>query len=60
MSLLDYFVVITLLLTVFPLAITQMKSAIAQEDIKSFSVWVFITCFLAGLPFMVMTVATAT
>ncbi|WP_104545996.1 hypothetical protein [Chroococcidiopsis sp. TS-821] len=60
MSLLDYFVVITLLLTVFPLAITQMKSAIAQEDIQSFSVWVFITCFLAGLPFMVMTLATAT
>ncbi|WP_143167700.1 hypothetical protein [Chroogloeocystis siderophila] len=60
MSLLDYCVVITLLLTVFPLAITQMKSAIAHEDIKSFSVWVFITCFIAGLPFMVMTLATAT
>lgn len=59
MSLLDYLVVITLLLTLFPLAITQMKSALVQEDIKTFSVWVFVTCFLAGLPFMVMTLATA-
>lgn len=60
MSLLDYFIVIALLLTLFPLAISQMKSALVQEDIKTFSVWVFVTCFLAGLPFMVMTLATAT
>jgi len=60
MSLLDYLVVITLLLTLFPLAITQMKSALVQEGIKTFSVWVFVTCFLAGLPFMVMTLATVT
>ncbi|MUL35375.1 hypothetical protein [Gloeocapsopsis dulcis] len=60
MSLLDYFVVITLLLTLFPLAITEMKSALVHEDIKTFSVWVFVTCFLAGLPFMVMTLATVT
>ncbi|MBE9189160.1 hypothetical protein IQ230_02015 [Gloeocapsopsis crepidinum LEGE 06123] len=60
MSLLDYLVVITILLTLFPLAITKMKSALVQEDIKTFSVWVFVTCFLAGLPFMVMTLATAT
>lgn len=60
MSLFDYLVVIALLLIVFPFAITRMQSALVQEDTKSFSLWVFITCFLAGVPFMVMTLATAT
>lgn len=60
MSLFDYLVVIALILIVFPFAITRMQSAFAQEDMKNFSLWVFITCFLAGVPFMVMTLATAT
>jgi hypothetical protein len=32
---------------------------LVQEDINTFSVWVFVTCFLAGLPFMVI-IATVT
>lgn len=59
MSVLEYAFIVTLLMTVFPFSVNQMKVAIVQEDNKSFSVWVFITSFVAGLPFMIMTLATA-
>lgn len=59
MSVLKYAFVVTLLWIVFPFSIVQMKVALDREDIKSFSVWVFVACFVAGLPFMIMTLATA-
>lgn len=60
MSLLEYAIVATLVLIVFPLSIIKMKSALVQENIHSFGVWVFITSLIASLPFIVMTVSTAT
>lgn len=59
MSLLEYALIIASLWIVFPFSIIQMKVALNREDINSFSMWVFITCFVAGLPFMIMTLATA-
>jgi hypothetical protein len=35
-----------------------MKVALDSEDIESFSMWVFIASIIAGLPFMIMTLAT--
>jgi len=58
MSVLEYAFIITLLWLLFPLSIIRMKVAVDREDIKSFSIWMFIACFVAGLPFMVMTLAT--
>jgi len=55
MSLLHYGVVLTLVLIVFPVSIKQMKTALDREDVESFSRWVFVASFVAGLPFMVMT-----
>ncbi len=58
MSVLEYAFVIALLWVVFPLSINQMRVALDREDIEGFSIWVFISSFIAGLPFMVMTLAS--
>ncbi len=58
MSALQYALVACLLLIVFPLSINQMRLALDKEDIESFSLWVFIASMVAGLPFMIMTLAT--
>lgn len=59
MSLLEYALIIASLWIVFAFSIIQIKVTLNQEDINSFSVWVFITSFVASLPFMIMTLATA-
>jgi hypothetical protein len=46
------------ILIVFPFSINQMRVALDREDIESFSIWVFIAAFVAGLPFMIVTLAT--
>lgn len=58
MPALGYALVFYLLLTVFPFSIDQMRAALEREDAESFSLWVFIASMLAGLPFMVVTLAT--
>jgi hypothetical protein len=58
MSALEYAFVSCLLLIVFPFSINQMRAALDREDIESFSIWVFIAAFVAGLPFMIVTLAT--
>lgn len=55
---LGYALVSYLLLTVFPFSINQMREALDREDAESFSLWVFVASMVAGLPFMVVTLAT--
>lgn len=57
---LGYALVSYLLLTVFPFSINQMREALDREDAESFSLWVFVASMVAGLPFMVVTLATDT
>lgn len=60
MTAIQYALVSCLLLIVFPFSLNQMRVALDREDIESFSLWVFIASIIAGLPLMIMTIATVT
>lgn len=58
MTVLQYALIVCLLLIGFPFSINQMRVALDREDIESFSIWVFVASMVAGLPFMIVTLAT--
>ena len=51
---LDQAFVLTLVLTLFPFSLAQMRFTFDEEDIEGFCVWVLVASFMVGLPFMVM------
>lgn len=49
---LEYIVMAPLLLILFPLSMIQMGTALEQEDIEAFCVWIGLASTIAGLPLM--------
>ncbi|CAA9562737.1 hypothetical protein AVDCRST_MAG81-785 [uncultured Synechococcales cyanobacterium] len=59
MSLLHYGIVLTLMLILFPMSVTQMKVALDCEEIESFSGWLLLTACVAVLPMMALALTIA-